>query len=68
MRVATRLVGDRPAMFADWCIADADLALALMRLLASGDPLPDALRAYAAGQWQRPSLRAFVERAAAAHR
>jgi glutathione S-transferase len=52
-----------PWMFADWCIADADLALALRRLIAGGDAVPDTLRAYADAVWARPSVRRFVEHA-----
>ena len=46
-------------LFGDWCIADADLALMLQRLLRAGDPLPPRLADYAAQQWQRPSLQAW---------
>jgi glutathione S-transferase len=45
-----------------WCIADADLAFFLQRLIQNGDPVPDALRAYAAAQWKRPSVQAWCER------
>ena len=61
--VAARLLGDRGQLFATWSIADADLALALMRLVANDDPVPPAVRAYALAQWQRPSVRGFVDRA-----
>lgn len=47
-------------MFASWCIADADLALALMRLRANGDPLPAALAEYADAQWQRASVQSWL--------
>lgn len=67
VRFATHLLPpDRTTLFAHWCIADADLALALMRLVANGDPVPDPLRSYARAQWARPSLRAFLDRATAA--
>ncbi|SCK19292.1 glutathione transferase [Vogesella sp. LIG4] len=46
-------------LFGDWCIADADLALMLQRLLRSGEPLPPQLADYATRQWQRPSLQAW---------
>lgn len=59
------LTPGRTTLFDSWSIADADLALALMRLVANGDPVPDAIRAYARAQWQRPSLRAFLDRATA---
>lgn len=46
-------------LFGDWCIADADLALMLHRLLRAGDALPQRLADYARQQWQRPSLQAW---------
>jgi glutathione S-transferase len=61
VRVASALI---PAgslhLFGAWCIADADLALALMRLVANGDALPAHLADYAMAQWQRPSVRTFL--------
>lgn len=61
VRIAGALVRPgRTTLFAEWCIADADLALALMRLVANGDALPDALAAYARATWQRPSVAAFL--------
>jgi glutathione S-transferase len=60
VRIASALI--RPgatSMFGAWCIADADLALALMRLVASGDPVPPALAEYTAAQWRRASVQKF---------
>ncbi|HEX7842064.1 MAG TPA: glutathione transferase [Kofleriaceae bacterium] len=54
------LPDDRPWMFDTWCIADADLALALMRLIANQDPLDRRLVNYALGQFDRKSVRRFV--------
>jgi glutathione S-transferase len=63
VRIASRLIAPgATSLFADWCIADADLAIALQRLIRSRDPVPAHLVAYAEAQWQRPSLRAFVDR------
>ncbi|HUJ62093.1 MAG TPA: glutathione transferase [Kofleriaceae bacterium] len=59
-RVASALLGGKPTLFHTWSIADADLALALMRLVASRDPLPAPLVAYASAQWQRASVRRFL--------
>jgi glutathione S-transferase len=57
IRVASALVADdRTTLFADWCIADADLGLMLQRLHRSGHPLPAKLVAYAEAQWRRPSV------------
>ena len=65
LRVADALVPfDRFTLApSGFSVADADLAFALHRLLRSGDRVPDRLRAYAELHWQRPSVRAFVERA-----
>ena len=54
------LPDDRPAMFGAWCIADIDLALALMRLIANGDPLDRRLTTYALAQFERKSVHRFV--------
>jgi glutathione S-transferase len=60
--VASRLVGDgRPTLFDAWCIADADLAFMLHRLLLNGHDVPAPVRAYAEGQWTRPSVREFTQ-------
>ena len=61
--VADELVGDgRKTLFDQWCLADADFGFFLMRLVLHRDPMPDAVRAYAEAQWQRPSMRAFCDR------
>jgi glutathione S-transferase len=51
---------DRPAMFGTWCIADIDLALALMRLIANQDPIDRRLVNYALAQFDRKSVHRFV--------
>jgi glutathione S-transferase len=48
------------ALFGAWSLADADLALALMRLIANQDPLDRRLVAYALAQFDRKSVRRFV--------
>lgn len=53
-----------PNLFADWCIADTDLALMLNRLVLAGDEVPDALADYARRQWTRPSVQRWVAMAA----
>jgi glutathione S-transferase len=50
----------RTTMFADWCIADCDLALALMRLVANQDPIDRRLVDYALAQFDRTSVRKFI--------
>jgi len=47
-------------LFGAWSIADTDLALMLLRLIKSGQPVPPALRAYALAQWQRPVVRQWL--------
>ena len=61
VRVASAVV--RPGartMFDEWCIADADLTLALMRLMANQDPLPAHLSDYVLAQCDRRCLRRFI--------
>jgi glutathione S-transferase len=48
----------------DWCIADADLALMLNRLVLPGDAVPAPLADYATRQWARPSVQRWVAMAA----
>lgn len=55
----------KTTMFSTWSIADADMALALMRLVRNGDRVPEHIREYAEAQWARASVRAYVDRAAA---
>jgi glutathione S-transferase len=60
-RIALALISeDRPNLFAEWCIADCDLALALMRLIANQDPLDRRLVNYALAQFDRKSVRRFI--------
>ncbi|ALM87083.1 glutathione S-transferase [Bordetella sp. N] len=62
IRVASCLLpAGRQHLFDDWCIADADLALMLNRLILSGEEVPAHLREYAAAQWDRPSLKRWRE-------
>jgi glutathione S-transferase len=44
-----------------WCIADVEVAFALMRLIRNGDPVPAAVVAYAEAVWARPSLREYLQ-------
>jgi glutathione S-transferase len=52
--------GQSQNLFGDWCIADADLAFMLQRLVMNGDSLPARVRDYADAQWARPSVALFV--------
>ena len=51
----------------EWCIADVDLAVMLNRLALNGDSVPQNLAAYAARQWQRPSVQLWVNQARPRH-
>ena len=66
--VVTRL-GPSPegALFGTWCIADVDVAFALMRLVRSGYDVPAEVRRYAEAVWQRPSVREYAEHARPPH-
>jgi glutathione S-transferase len=61
LRIAERLIAPgKHQMFTEWCIADADLARMLMRLVHNNDPVPTHLVDYTLAQWQRPSIREFL--------
>jgi glutathione S-transferase len=61
VRIAQALIPPgRSTLCADWCIADADLALMVMRLVANHDPVPQPLIDYALAQWDRRSVHAFL--------
>lgn len=60
-RIALALLpDDRPNLFGAWCIADCDLAVALMRLVANQDPLDRSLVQYATAQLDRRAVHRFV--------
>ena len=62
IRVASAFVPDgRSTLFDTFCIADADLAMMLQRLVANNQSVPAKLRDFAQTQWQRPSIRTWVE-------
>jgi len=63
LNVTERLLGGRRQLFDAWCIADAELAFMLKRLIAAKEVVPDSVRAYAEAQWSRPSVQAFVTHA-----
>ncbi len=50
-----------PHLFEAWSIIDSELAFILHRLVKNGDPVPAPVKAWAEAQWQRPSVRAFLE-------
>jgi glutathione S-transferase len=60
-RIALALILEgKTTLFDDWCIADCDLALSLMRLVANQDPLDRRLIDYAMAQFDRKSVRRFI--------
>jgi glutathione S-transferase len=46
-----------------WSIADVDAMMMLIRLVKSGDPIPERLKQYALAQWARPSVQEWVKMA-----
>lgn len=60
-RVAGRFVRrDDEGLFGAWCLADAELAFMLHRLILNGDDVAPRLAAWAAREWRRPAVAAFV--------
>jgi glutathione S-transferase len=60
-RIALAVIPEgRTTMFDHWSIADCDLGLALMRLVANQDPLDRRLVDYALAQFERRSVQRFV--------
>jgi glutathione S-transferase len=47
-------------LFDEWCIADADLAIMLNRLVLNGDPVPSQLSDYAKRQWCHPAVQEWA--------
>jgi glutathione S-transferase len=61
VRVAEAAIPDgSTTIAAQWSMADADLALALMRLIANSDPIPKRLVDYGLAQWGRASVRKYL--------
>jgi glutathione S-transferase len=56
----TLITSPDTGMFGAWCIADTDLAMMLMRLVSSGDPVPDKVLRYTKQQWQHPSVQQWL--------
>jgi glutathione S-transferase len=64
VRAAERLIpSGKTHLFGSFSIADTDLGMMLMRLHANGDTLPATLARFAEAQWNRPSVKKWVERA-----
>jgi glutathione S-transferase len=61
LQLAERLgVGASGRIFAEPCLADVELAFALMRLVVSAHPIAAPVRAFAEAVWARPAVREFV--------
>jgi glutathione S-transferase len=62
VEVAGRVIrAGQPHLFGAWSIVDSELAFALHRLIVNGDPVPSGIKEWAETQWERPTVRAFVE-------
>ncbi len=63
VRIASALLPDPNGHVAShFTIADADLSVMAMRLVANGDPVPDSLAVWAKRIWDRPSIRAWLSK------
>jgi glutathione S-transferase len=51
----------RTSLFDTFSIADADLAMMLMRLVGNGEPVPAKISDFVGAVWQRPSVREWVD-------
>ncbi len=61
LRVAGALIKPgAKTMFSEYCIADSDLALCLMRMIAAEDPVPTHIVDYALAQFDRRSVKRYV--------
>ncbi|MBA3538198.1 MAG: glutathione transferase [Deltaproteobacteria bacterium] len=61
IRIASRLiVPGAKSLFAEWCIADVDLTLTLMRLVANADAVPQPLVDYVLASWDRKSVHRYM--------
>lgn len=61
IRVASALIAPKAlSLFDEYCIADSDLALCLMRLIANEDPVPSHLIDYALAQFDRRSVKRYI--------
>jgi glutathione S-transferase len=56
------------SLFGAWSAADTDLAFMLHRLILNRHPVPDGVQRFAEAQWQRPSVRKWVEHERPAYR
>lgn len=61
VRIAAAVLEGRSSIASSFTIADVDLATMLQRLVANGDPVPDALANYARSVWERPSVQKWLE-------
>lgn len=59
----TLIAEDRTTLFAQWCIADADFALVLKRLVKHGHPVAPKVKRYVEANWARPSVKEWVDHA-----
>ena len=69
VRIASALVAPgKLSLASQWCIADADLSLMLMRLVANGDSIvPKHLSDYALATWGRKSVLKYLSHIPTTH-
>jgi glutathione S-transferase len=61
IRLALAMIPEgRTTVCSEWSVADTDLALMLMRLVANSDPVPQRLVDYCMAQWGRQSVRKYL--------
>ena len=60
MLVITLIKPKATTMFDEYCIADSDFALCLMRLIANEDPVPSHVVDYALAQFDRRSVKRYI--------
>lgn len=59
IRGADKLV-EGNSLFTRWCVADTDLAIMLLRLIRSGEDVPQKLKDYAEAQWLRAPVQEWL--------
>ena len=61
VRVAEAVIEPgRTTIASEWSVGDIDLSLALMRMIANGDPVPQRITDYTLAQWGRASIRKYL--------
>jgi glutathione S-transferase len=62
LRVADQMIpANGGHLFGEWALVDSELAFMLHRLMLTGEDIPARIRGWATEQWQRPSVREFIQ-------